>query len=214
MGSGNIRFRRLLVAGLLATGPLAVTAYVLWIVFAWLDGILQPLFMRFLHFRIPGLGFVALLALVLLTGLFASHFVGERIVRRLSNRLERLPLWSPVYRAVRDVSEVLLSERSASFRRVAAIEYPRRGLYVLVFVTSEGPSPLDEKVGEPMVNVFLPSTPNPTTGFFVMVPREQLMYLDLTVEQAVKLILSGGSTFAGRGRIQSPLPATEPDRTA
>lgn len=214
MGSGNIRFRRLFVAGLLATGPLAITAYVLWVVFAWLDGILQPLFMRLLHFRIPGLGFLALLVLVLLTGLFASHFVGERIVRGLSRRLERLPLWSPVYRAVRDVSEVLLSERSASFRRVAAIEYPRPGLYVLVFVTSEGPSPLDEKLGQPMVNVFLPSTPNPTTGFFVMVPREQLLYLDLPVEQAVKLILSGGATFTPRSGAPRPLAELRPGQGA
>lgn len=210
MGSGNIRFRRLLVTGLLATGPLAVTAYMLWIVFAWLDGILQPLFMRFLHFHIPGLGFVALLVLVLLTGLFASHFVGERIVRGMSARLERLPLWSPVYRAVREVSEVLLSERSASFRRVAALEYPRKDLYVLVFVTSEGPSPLDAKLGCSMVNVFLPSTPNPTTGFFIMVPREQLLYLDLTVEQAVKLILSGGAMLAGRDGLQKHLPEMSP----
>jgi uncharacterized membrane protein len=206
MGSGGIRIRRLLVTGLLATGPLAVTAYMLWVVLAWLDGILQPLFMRFLHVHIPGLGFVALLVLVLLTGLFASHFVGERIVRGMSARLERLPLWSPVYRAVREVSEVLLSERSASFRRVAALEYPRTGLYVLVFVTSDGPSPLDAKLGRPMVNVFLPSTPNPTTGFFIMVPREQLLYLDLTVEQAVKLILSGGAMLAGRDGLQQHFP--------
>jgi uncharacterized membrane protein len=89
---------------------------------------------------------------------------------------------------------------------VAALEYPRKGLYVLVFVTAEGPSPLDARLGRPMVNVFLPSTPNPTTGFFIMVPREQLLYLDLTVEQAVKLILSGGARLAGRDALQQHLP--------
>ena len=197
MGAGGLRFRRVLVAGLLATGPLVVTTYVLWIVFSWIDGLLQPLFMRLLQFHIPGLGFLALLALILLTGLFASHFVGERIVRAVSARLERLPLWSPIYRAVKDIGEVLLSDRSRSFRRVAAIEFPRLGLYSLVFVTSEEPSPVDAALQRKLVNVFLPTTPNPTTGFFIMVQPEELVPLDLTIEQAVKLILSGGAS-AGR----------------
>jgi uncharacterized membrane protein len=191
--SGGLRLRRVLVAGLLATGPLVVTAYVLWIVFSWVDGLLQPLFMRMLHFHVPGLGFLALLALVLLTGLFASHFVGGRIVRALSARLERLPLWSPIYRAVKDIGEVLLGDRSRSFHRVAAIEFPRPGCYALVFVTSEDGSPVDATLQRPHINVFLPSTPNPTTGFYLMVPPEQLVPLDLTIEQAVKLILSGGA---------------------
>ncbi len=198
-GSRGLGLRRILAAGLLATGPLVVTAYVLWIVFSYVDGILQPLFMRVLHFHIPGLGFLALLVLVLLTGLFASHFLGARIVRGLATWLERLPLWRPVYRAVRDISEVLLSERSQSFRQVAALEFPRPGIWALVFVTSEGPSPMDGTRGAAnLVNVFLPTTPNPTTGFFLMVPREQLVLLDIGIEQAVKLILSGGAASRER----------------
>lgn len=197
MGTGGLRLRRILVAGILATGPLVVTAYVLWIVFSWVDGLLQPLFLRLLHFHVPGLGFLALLALVLGMGLFASHFVGERIVRAVSARLERLPLWSPIYRAVKDIGEVLLGDRSRSFHRVAAIEYPRPGCYALVFVTSEESSPVDAPLQRKYVNVFLPSTPNPTTGFYLMVPTDQLVPLDLTIEQAVKLILSGGAA-AGR----------------
>ena len=195
----GLGLRRILVAGLLSTGPLVVTAYVLWIVFSYVDGILQPLFMRVLHFRVPGLGFLALLALVLLTGLFASHFLGQRIVRGLAARLERLPLWRPVYRAVRDISEVLLSERSQSFRQVAALEFPRPGIWALVFVTAEGASPMEGLRGaDNLVNVFLPTTPNPTTGFFLMVPRDQLVFLDIAIEQAVKLLLSGGAAIVER----------------
>lgn len=196
MRAGSLSLRRVLAAGLLFTGPLVVTTYVLWIVFTGVDGILQPLFMRVLHFRVPGLGFLALFVLVLLTGLFASHFLGQRVVRGLSARLEKLPLWSPVYRAVRDISEVLLSERSQSFRRVAAVEFPRAGSWALVFVTSEGPSPLDG--GTDLVNVFLPTAPNPTTGFFLMVPRDTLRPVDMSVEHAVKLLLSGGAAGAER----------------
>ena len=196
MSRGSLGLRRILVAGLLFTGPLVVTTYFLWIVFAGVDGILQPLFMRVLHFRVPGLGFLALFVLVLVTGLFASHFLGQRVVRGLSARLEKLPLWSPVYRAVRDISEVLLSERSRSFRRVAALEFPRPGIWALVFVTSEGPSVLNGDAD--LVHVFLPTTPNPTTGFFLIVPRDALRTLDMTVEHAVKLLLSGGAAGAER----------------
>ena len=205
MGAGGLRLRRVLVTGLLATGPLVVTAYVLWIVFSWVDGILQPLFMRVLGFHVPGLGFLALLALVLINGLFASHFVGQRIARFVSARLERLPLWSPIYRAVKDISDVLLGDRARAFHRVAALEYPRPGIYALVFVTSEESSPMNSTLQRKLVSVFLPSTPNPTTGFYLMVPPEQLLPLDLTIEQAVKLILSGGAA-AGRPEIMRALP--------
>lgn len=191
----NVRFKRVFVTGLLVTLPAVLTAYVLWIVFSYLDGLLQPLITRFLPFRIPGVGFVALITLIVLVGLFASHFIGQRVVRGITSRLERIPFWSPVYRAVRDISEVLLSDRSSSFRRVGLIEWPRPGVYAMVFVTSEGASPADEKVGRPLVSVLLPTTPNPTSGFYMMVPREQLIYLDLTVEQALKVIISGGAAY-------------------
>jgi len=191
----NLSIKRVFVAGLLVTLPAVLTAYVLWIVFAYLDGLLEPIIDRVLPFRIPGVGFVALITLILMVGLFASHFIGQRIVRGVTSRLERIPLWSPVYRAVRDISEVLLSDRSRSFRRVGLIEWPRPGVYAMVFVTSEGATPADEKIGRELVSVLLPTTPNPTSGFYMMVPREQLIYLDLSVEQALKVIISGGAAY-------------------
>lgn len=207
----NLGFKRVFVSGLLVTLPAVLTAYVLWVVFAYLDGLLQPIITRFLPFRIPGVGFVALITLILMVGLFASHFIGQRIVRGVTQRLERIPFWSPVYRAVRDISEVLLSDRSNSFRRVGLIEWPRPGIYAMVFVTSEDSSPADEKVGRALVSVLLPTTPNPTSGFYMMVPREQLIYLDLTVEQALKVIISGGAAYAASNfkvhRLQPPPPS-------
>jgi uncharacterized membrane protein len=195
----KLSFKRVFVAGLLVTLPAVLTAYVLWVVFAYLDGLLQPLLDRVLPFPIPGVGFLALITLILMVGLFASHFIGERIVGGVTRRLERIPLWSPVYRALRDISEVLLSDRSKSFRRVGLIEWPRPGIYAMVFVTSEDASPADEKVGRELVSVLLPTTPNPTSGFYMMVPREQLVYLDLSVEQALKVIISGGAAYTAQG---------------
>ena len=191
----GMNVKRIFVAGLLVTLPAVVTAYVLWVVFAYLDGLLQPIIDRVLPFRIPGVGFVALITLILMVGLFASHFIGQRIVRGVTSRLERIPFWSPVYRAVREISEVLLSDRSRSFRRVGLIEWPRIGVYAMVFVTSEEGTPADEKTGRDLVSVLLPTTPNPTSGFYMMVPREQLIYLDLNVEQALKVIISGGAAY-------------------
>ncbi|MFQ5599501.1 MAG: DUF502 domain-containing protein [Candidatus Krumholzibacteriia bacterium] len=210
----KLSFRRIFVAGLLVTLPAVVTAYVLWVVFAHLDGILQPVIARWLPFRIPGVGLVALITLILLVGLFASHFIGERVVRGVTARLERIPLWSPVYRAVRDISEVFLRDRSTSFRQVGLISWPRPGLYAMVFVTSDGPSPGDEGVGRSLVSIFLPTTPNPTSGFYMMVPRDELIYLDLSVEQALKVIISGGAAYDPRVELMQDEPASSvPGRT-
>jgi uncharacterized membrane protein len=200
MRTGNLGFRRVFLTGLLVTLPTLVTAYVLLEMFYYIDGILQPIFTRIFHFHIPGLGFFALLMLILLMGLFASHFLGARILRAITSRLERVPLWSPVYRAVRELSEVFFSDHSRSFRRVALIPFPRPGNYALVFVTSEGPTPGDAAIGQDLVGVFLPTTPNPTSGFYLMVPRHELIHVDLSIEQALKLIISGGAAFDPHAR--------------
>ena len=195
MRKGTVGFRRVFLTGLLVTLPVLVTAYVLLEMFYYIDGLLQPIFTRIFHFHVPGLGFFALLVLVVLMGLFASHFLGARIVGAITTSLERVPLWSPVYRAVRELSEVFFSDHSRSFRRVALIPFPRPGNYALVFVTSEGPTPADSAIGQDLVGVFLPTTPNPTSGFYLMVPRHEVIHVDLSIEQALKLIISGGAAF-------------------
>jgi uncharacterized membrane protein len=194
------------LAGLVVALPAVLTAYVLWLVFSYLDGILEPLVSRWLGFRVPGLGLVALVSLILLMGLFASNFLGQRIVRAVTARLERIPLWSPVYRALRDISEVVLQDQSQSFRSVALLEWPRPGMYAMVFITSERSTPADRVLGRRMVSVFLPTTPNPTTGFYLLVAREQLTYVDMSIEQALKVVISAGAAFDARG--EASVPAT------
>ena len=153
-------------------------------------------------------GVAAALIVAFLVGGFASNFLGGRIVRAVTARLDRIPLWSPVYRSVRDISEVLLQDRSTSFRQVALMEWPRKGVYAMVFVTSEDGTPSDEAVGQQMISVLLPTTPNPTSGFYMMVPRAELIYLDLSVEQALKVIISGGAAYA-----PSAIAATAAERS-
>jgi len=185
--------RRVFVTGLLVLLPTAVAAYVLWIVFAYLDGIFAPIVARTFHRRIPGVGFFALATLVFLIGLFASNLLGARVVRLVSGWLERIPVFSPLYRAMREISQVFLGDRASAFRQVALLEWPRPGLWAVVFVMSEGGGAGTKALGQEVVTVFLPTSPNPTTGFVQIVPRAALVPLELTVEQALKLIVSGGA---------------------
>jgi uncharacterized membrane protein len=188
--------RRIFVAGLLVTLPGLVAAYILWVAFSWLDGLLEPVVLRLLHRRLPGVGFVALVSLVFAVGLVASNLLGARLLRAVSRWLEHIPLFSPLYRAMRDISQVFLGDKASAFRRVALIEWPRPGLYAFVFVMAESGGAADAALTEPMVTVFLPTTPNPTTGFVQLVHRSAVIPVDMSVEQALKLVISGGATQA------------------
>jgi uncharacterized membrane protein len=191
--------RRVFVAGLLVTLPSVVAAYVLWLVFAYLDGFLEPVVQRTLHRQVPGVGFVALVLLVFIVGLVASNLLGARMLRAGSRWLERIPVYSPVYRAMREISQVFLGERASAFRRVGLLEWPRPGMHALVFVMAEDGGPLSTALGRDVVTVFLPTTPNPTTGFVQVVPRENVLPVDLSVEQALKLVISGGAVQVAGG---------------
>jgi uncharacterized membrane protein len=196
----RLRFslRRIFITGLLVTLPCVVAAYVLWIAFTYFDGILDPLLMRYLHLHVPGLGLLVLATLVLLVGLFTSNFLGARLVGLLLTPLERIPLFSTVYRAVRDISQVFLGHQASAFRRVALLEWPRPGIYALVFVMAESSGAAEVSVGRSLVTVFLPHTPNPTSGFVLLVPPEAVIPVDMTVEQALKVVLSAGAVHAMR----------------
>jgi uncharacterized membrane protein len=185
--------RRIFIGGLLVTLPGVVAAYVLWIAFSYLDGILQPIVMRTLHRRLPGVGFFALLCLVFLVGLVASNLLGARLLRAFSRWLERIPVYSPVYRAMRDISQVFLGDKAQAFRRVALLEWPRPGTWAIVFVMSETGGQAGATLGPDLLTVFLPTSPNPTTGFVHLVARENVIAVDMSVEQALKLIISGGA---------------------
>lgn len=205
----NFSLRRIFLAGLLVTLPTVLAAYLLWLGFAYFDGILEPLVQRTFHRKLPGVGFVALGTFVFLVGLFASNLLGARIVRLVSAWLERIPVFSPVYRAMRDISQVFLGDKAAAFRRVVLVEWPRPGLWAVGFVMAEPGGVIEKEIGTPMLTVFVPSTPNPTTGFVHLVPVADARAVDMSVEQALKFLISGGATQGLRG---SP-PASGPEWT-
>ncbi len=192
------KLRFYFVTGLVVLLPVVVTAYVFWEVFRRVDGFLGPLLALHLGYRIPGLGALAVLLVIVLTGALASNLVGRKLIGVGQDLLSRIPMLGRLYRAVEEILSAILSGRKALFQEVVLLEYPRPGLFALAFVTSwEG----FRCPGDPreMVNVFLPTTPNPTSGFFLIVPKEHLVRLPLSVEEGMKLVISGGGAAGKQG---------------
>ncbi len=185
-------FRRHLIAGLLVTLPLGVTVFVLLFLFRFLDNLLGPFFARVLGFRIPGLGLLAGFLLILAAGTMASNIIGGRIVQLFDSLMMRIPLARTVYFATKQISDALLQQKRGAFRRAVLLEWPRPGLFTVGFLTGETRGEVQAKTAEHLVNVFVVTTPNPTTGFLCLVPEHQITPLEMSVEDALKLVISAG----------------------
>lgn len=183
--------RRYFLTGLVVLAPLTVTLYVLVTGFEIVDSVLGNLLTRALGRPIPGIGAAAALAVTFGVGLIAANVLGRRLISFGERILARIPLVRTVYLSVKQVVDALTLQRSA-FKRVVMIEYPRRGLHSVGFLTGNGIPGVAEKAGGDVVTVFVPTTPNPTSGWFVLVPRDECIFLDMNVEDAFKMIISGG----------------------
>jgi uncharacterized membrane protein len=189
--------RRFLIAGLLLWLPLAATFLVVRLLVDTMDKTLALLPAAYqpevlLGFRLPGLGILLALVIVLVTGVLVTNFLGRRLLHLWEAIIDRIPLVNTVYKAVKQVSETILAKQSQSFRKVLLIEYPRKGLWSIVFKTGDGVSEVTSHIGEAMITVFLPTTPNPTSGFLMLVPAKDTLELSMSVEDALKMIISLG----------------------
>jgi uncharacterized membrane protein len=197
--------RRYLVAGILVWVPLAVT-YILikfavgimdktlkWIPQAYQPGVLiQQLFQTEQPVVIPGLGVILTLVVLLLTGVLAANFVGKAFVGGWESLMHRIPIVRSIYSAAKNFAELIFSDSSQSFKNVLLIEYPRKGLYSLAFQTSSNLGEVQGRTGEDVVCCFVPTTPNPTSGFIIIVPTRDVTVLDMEVDEALKMIISLG----------------------
>ncbi len=200
--------RRYLVAGLLVWLPLVATFFVIRLLVEWMDQslLLLPQDYRpenLLGFTIPGLGVVLSLLILLLTGLVAANLFGRKLVSLWELILSRIPLVRSVYSAVKQLVETMFSDSGQSFRKVLLVEFPRRGLWTLAFQTGSGMKEAQEMTGRNLVNVYIPTTPNPTGGYFVMVPREDVRELEMSVDDGLKILLSMGAVAPG---VDKPAP--------
>lgn len=198
------RIRTYFLTGLIVAGPVAVTLWLVWWFVTWVDGLVRPIIPvayrpeTYLPVQIPGTGLiVAFLALTLL-GFFAANLIGRKLVDFGESILSRMPIVRPIYRTAKQIFQTLFSKSESSFRRVALIEFPSPGMWSLVFLTQ---SPTEEVAGRlpptEHVSAFMPCTPNPTTGFFFYVPKSAVIELDITVEQAMTVIMSAGIVQPG-----------------
>jgi len=189
--------RRYLAAGLLIWIPLGVTILVITFLVDVVDRtlLLLPSSLRpeaLLGFRVPGLGFVLTAAIVLATGVIVSNLLGQKLFEWGEAVVRRIPLVRSVYTSVKKLTETLVNGSGRSFRRVALVEYPRPGMWTLAFITGDGAEEIEARTGREMVNVFVPTTPNPTSGFMLVVPRSDVIELEMTTDDGLRMILSFG----------------------
>ena len=195
------RIRNYFLTGFVVCAPLAITAYIAWSFIGWVDSWVKPYIPAryspdyYLPFAVPGFGLIVALAIITLVGFLTANFIGRSIVSYGETLLDRMPLVRSLYKALKQIFETVLSNKSDVFKKVALIEYPRRGLWSIVFISSEKQSEVNHRLEQPAsetIAVFLPSTPNPTTGFLMYVPRTDVIELSMSVEEAAKLIISAG----------------------
>ncbi len=195
------RLRNYFLTGFIVTAPLAITAYLAWSMIGWVDSWVKPYIPfrynpdNYLPFALPGFGLIVALVVITLIGFLTANFIGRTIVNTGENILGRMPLVRSVYRGLKQILETVLSERSDTFKKVGLIEYPRKGLWALVFVATETRGEVQAKVDDDAgqtIAVFLPTTPNPTSGYLLFVPKRDVIELKMTVEEGAKLVISAG----------------------
>ncbi len=186
-------FRRSFFTGLLVLLPTVVTVYVLYRVFVWVDGFLKPIIARYPFLDIPGLGFFGVIVIVLLAGILGGNLFGKTLYRWFESGLEKIPLVRSIFVAIKQVSEVFLKQDRSVFKEVVLVEYPRPGVYIIGLVTSSWRFAGADGTERDYITIFLPTTPNPTSGFFLMVSRKDAIPTDLSIEDALKMVISAGA---------------------
>jgi len=199
--------RRYLVAGLLVWIPLGVTILILKVLISLMDRSLLLIPQQYrpeewLGFSVPGLGLILTLLVLLVTGLLAANIVGRSMVGLWESLLDRIPVVRSVYSAAKNFTEIVFSDSGQSFKKVLLIEYPRKGIYSLAFQTATNLGEVQGRMGEQMVCTFVPTTPNPTSGYIIIVPKKDIIELDMEIDEALKMIISLGVVIPTWGKDQ------------
>ncbi len=192
------RLRNYFLAGVIVVAPISITFFIVWQVVQVVDSNVQNLLPdrynpdTYLPFSVPGVGVVIMVGLITLVGMLTAGFLGRTVMRTGERILNRMPVIRSIYGTLKQIFETVFSHTSQSFREVVLIEYPRRGIWAIGFVTGVTRGEIQERVEPELINVFLPTTPNPTSGFLLFVPRAHVVRLDMTVEEGIKMVISSG----------------------
>jgi len=192
------RLRTYFLTGVIVTAPVAITIYLTWSFIEWVDQVVIPLVPiayrpeTYLPFSVPGLGVIVAAVGLTLIGALTANLLGRTIVRAGEQLVDRMPVIRGIYNVFKQIFETLLKDTSDAFQYAALVEYPRRGLYTIGFVAGDTKGEVSRQTGLDLVSVYVPTTPNPSSGFILFIPREDVKILDMSVEQAMKYVVSVG----------------------
>ncbi len=210
--SFTARLRAYFLAGVLVTAPAGITIYLAWLFINFIDGTIGTLLPgqysaeKFMPFSIPGLGLLAVLLLLTLVGAFAAGYVGRLVVRLGEGVVDKMPVVRHIYSALKQIFETVLAQQSTAFREVVLLEYPRLGLWSMGFITGPPHGEIQRVAEDELVTVVVPTSPIPTAGYLLFVPRKDLVILDLSVEEGLKVVMSGGIVNPPDRRRRTPAP--------
>jgi uncharacterized membrane protein len=198
------RLRNYFLTGLIVAGPVAITLWLVWSFVTWVDDLVRPFIPiayrpeTYLPLKVPGFGLIIAFVALTTLGFLTANLVGRTLVEAGEMLLERMPIVRPLYRGLKQVFETLFSQTGSTFRKVGLVEFPTPGMWSLVFLSTPPGADINAVLpDEEYVSVFMPCTPNPTTGFFIYVPRQKIIELDIPVEAAAKLIMTAGMIQPG-----------------
>jgi uncharacterized membrane protein len=191
------KLKQIFLTGLAVTIPIGLTLYILFFLIDIMDGLLKVIPIKYhpdtlIGTHIPGLGIIVTLALVFICGLVTTSYVGYKIVRSGEDLVDRIPFVRSLYKAIKQISDNMFMDQRKSFKKVVLVEFPRKGIYTIGFVTGVPGLEVQKKTVQNSISVFIPTTPNPTSGYLVIVPEEELVQMEMSVEEALTFIISVG----------------------
>jgi uncharacterized membrane protein len=192
------KIRNYFITGLVVASPIGITIYIGWWFIDFVDSSIKPLIPdaynpeTYLPFPLPGLGLIGVVLFLILLGALTANLFGRALIRFGERIVDRMPIIRSVYGTLKQIFETVIAQDSKSFSDVVLVEYPRKGLWAIAFVSGENKSEIQTRMHDEMINVFLPTTPNPTSGFLLFVPKKDLIYLDMTPDQGAKYVISAG----------------------
>jgi uncharacterized membrane protein len=208
------KIKSIFLTGIAAIIPVGVTLYIIFFLIRTMDKLVKFIPHRFqpdelLGFQIPGLGVIVTLILIFIVGLITKSYLGNKAVDLGEKILDRIPFVSGIYKGIKQLVDAIFSDKHQSFRKAVLIEYPRKGLYSIAFVTGESRGEVQEKTEQKHINLFVPTTPNPTSGFYIMIPETDVINLDMSVEEAFSLIISGGIISPNNNKVKNNKSSTK-----
>lgn len=186
------KIRQIFIKGLFSLLPIVATIYLMFYLFQFMDNFLGIYIEKLFGRSIPGIGILASIVLIFIMGFFISNVIGEKLFNYGEKMLQKIPIVPKLYFGIKQIIDALSLQGKQVFNRVVLVEYPRKETYAVGFITGECRGEVQQKTAAKLINVFIPTTPNPTSGMLILVPDNEIIYLDMSVEEGIKLIVSAG----------------------